>query len=65
MSDEHNVRITRNEEDIEKLDQEGKTGRNKLWQAIDKIKNRPPLWCTFLLVGLSSTLTGLIVRTLS
>ncbi len=52
------ARIHRNEEDIQDL-----------WKMIEGIKNtlasRPPLWCTFLLMALSSGLTGFIVRTFS
>ena len=32
------------------------------WEAIDKLRNRLPLWATFMIGGLMSTVTGLIVR---
>ena len=32
------------------------------WLAIDKLRNRLPLWATFMIGGLMSTVTGLIVR---
>lgn len=52
---DHNSRIGRNEKDIQDL-----------WSNIEKIKTalnyRLPLWATFLIAGLSSACTGLIVR---
>lgn len=37
----------------------------KIWEALDKIKDdvarRPPLWTSFLITGLFSIATGLIV----
>ena len=35
---------------------------DKLRDAIDKLRNRLPLWATFMIGGLMSTVTGLIVR---
>lgn len=40
------ARITRNEEDIQDL-----------WVHMEKVKNRPPVWTTFLIAGLSSAAT--------
>lgn len=37
----------------------------KQWEAIDKLRNRLPLWATFMIGGLMSIVTGLIVRTFS
>ncbi len=52
---DHNSRITRNEKDIQDL-----------WTNLEKIKMalnyRLPLWATFLIAGLSSACTGLIVK---
>ena len=49
------TRIKRNEDDIQDL-----------WKILDDLKNainyRLPLWATFLIAGLSSVCTGLIVR---
>ena len=63
------TRIARNEEDIAKIEKEGKDGRAELWTAMDKLKTvimyRLPLWATFLIAALSSACTGLIVRTFS
>ena len=54
-SSEHEARISRNEQDIQDL-----------WKNVDGIKKaltyRLPLWCTFLLMALSSALTGFVVR---
>ena len=67
--EDHEARIVRNKDDIAKLDKEAKESRAELWLAIDDIKKalayRPPLWCTFLLMALSSALTGFIVRAIS
>ncbi|KKK55069.1 hypothetical protein LCGC14_3078290 [marine sediment metagenome] len=58
MSEAHEARISRNEEDIQDI-----------WKVVEDIKKvlaaRPPLWCTFLLMALSSGLTGFIVRAFS
>ncbi len=63
------TRISRNEEDIVKIEKEGKDGRTELWTAMDDLKKvimyRLPLWATFLIAALSSACTGLIVRTFS
>ncbi len=63
-SNAHEARISRNQDDIKHLDD---VRIPELWSSIDEIKKalayRLPLWCTFLLMGLSSALTGLIVRT--
>tara|TARA_Y100000310_G_scaffold96981_1_gene94657 strand:+ start:162 stop:350 length:189 start_codon:yes stop_codon:yes gene_type:complete len=52
------TRISRNEKDIQGL-----------WKMTEEIKKtmayRPPLWCTFLMMALSSALTGFIVRAFS
>ena len=57
-SNDHSARITRNEKDIQDL-----------WKITEEIRKimayRPPLWCTFALMALSSALTGFIVRALS
>ena len=49
------ARIKRNEDDIQDL-----------WKMLEEIKDalnyRLPLWATFLIAGLSSMSTGLIVR---
>ena len=37
----------------------------QLWDAIDKLRNRLPLWATFMFGGLMSMVTGLIVRAFS
>lgn len=69
IMEDHDTRIARNKEDIAKLDQEAKESRTELWQTIDDIKKalayRLPLWATFLLMALSSALTGFIVRAYS
>ncbi len=58
MTADHEARITRNEEDIQGL-----------CKGVDELKKalayRPPLWCTFLMMALSSALTGFIVRAFS
>ena len=68
-SSSEKTRISRNEEDIAKIEKEGKDGRAELWTAMDKLKTvimyRLPLWATFLIAALSSACTGLIVRTFS
>ncbi len=65
-SEDHEARITRNEEDIQKIDTDGKVAHTEIWQAIDTFNKalayRLPLWATFLIAALSSTCTGLIVR---
>ena len=33
----------------------------RMWEAIDKLRNRLPLWATITLGALASTATGLIV----
>ena len=52
------ARIARNEEDIQDM-----------WKILTEIKEamnyRLPLWATFLIAGLSSACTGLVVRTFS
>lgn len=52
---DHNSRIARNEKDIQDL-----------WSNLENVKKalnyRLPLWATFLIAGLSSACTGLIVR---
>ena len=49
------ARITRNEEDIQDM-----------WKVLSNLKDimnyRLPLWATFLIAGLSSACTGLIVK---
>lgn len=44
-------------EDIEKLEKQ----LDKMWLAIDKIKNRPPVWVTFLFMSLTA-LIGYLVK---
>ena len=52
---EHDARISRNEEDIQDM-----------WKILSELKDainyRLPLWATFLIAGLSSACTGLIVK---
>jgi len=52
------ARITRNEKDIQDM-----------WKVLDELKKamtyRLPLWATFVIAGLSSVSTGLIVRMIS
>ncbi len=49
------TRITRNEKDIQGL-----------WKIIETLrKGYLPLWATFLIAGLASACTGLVVRTFS
>ena len=60
------ARITRNEQDIKTLGNDHKTDRAELWAAIDAVNKamsyRLPLWATFLIAGLASLSTGLIVN---
>ena len=64
MADES--RIARNEQDIKHIDE---VRIPELWKTMDEIKKalayRVPLWATFLIAGLSSALTGFIVRAFS
>jgi hypothetical protein len=43
-------------EDIQKLEEQ----LDKMWTAIDKIKNRPPVWVTFLFMTLTALIGYLI-----
>lgn len=60
MSEDHEARITRNEEDIQKID-----GHNipELWKAIDDIKKamtyRLPLWAVGVFGVMCSAITWL------
>ncbi len=35
-------------------------GIENLWAKVDKIANRPPVWCTFVMSGLSAVIGVLI-----